>query len=64
MSFFELAATPAHRTSKPSSVSRAIKMPMRFASEVPVTNRPVALSGNPKMPRIQRTIWRSTSIGM
>ena len=36
---------------------------MRLAMEVPVTNRPLALSGKPKIRRIQRTIWRSTSMG-
>ena len=59
----ELAATPAPRTSKPSSVSRAIRTPMRLAMEVPVTNSPVALSGKEKIRCIHRAIWRSTSMG-
>jgi hypothetical protein len=59
-----LAATPAHRVSNPNPTSRAINTPIKFAIDVPVTNNPVALSGNPKIVRIHWTICRSTSIGI
>ena len=37
---------------------------MRFAMDAPVTNNPLALSGNPKSFRIQPVTCRSTSTGM
>ena len=43
-------------------IVRATSTAIRLAIDVPVTKRPLALSGNSKICRAHSTIWRSTSI--
>ena len=47
-----------------SAAARATRTAIRFAIDVPVTNRPQAVCGNRNSSRTQATTWRSTSTGI